>query len=108
MQWYLSPDGSHGWAGAPATIGSYISDDDYPIEALLKHKQGVVHFRVTIGTNGRVSRCEVTGSSDSPLLDEATCRIVSERARFAPARDSNGNPIEVQREEAVRWTLPNL
>ncbi|NCU12973.1 MAG: TonB family protein, partial [Sphingomonadaceae bacterium] len=67
--------------GNPAT---WVTRADYPPEALREQREGVVGFRLEIGPNGRVTACEVTFSSGYAPLDEATCRLLSERAIFNP------------------------
>ena len=71
-----------------------FSADDYPAEAQMKGEQGTVQAELTIGSDGRVKACKVIRSSYSASLDTATCGILTRRARFRPARDSNGNPTE--------------
>ena len=93
-------------ARAQANLASYVSDADYPAEAIRAGEQGMVRFRLDVGANGRVSACTVTESSGSPSLDETTCRILTERARFLPARDSEGKPTADSVHAAVRWILP--
>ena len=83
-----------------------VSGDDYPAAALRAEAQGTVRYRLEIGANGRVTNCAVTGSSGSIPLDQATCRIVRVRARFAPARDSQGNAVPDAREGHMIWRLP--
>lgn len=89
-----------------ANLTSYFSDDDYPAEALRNDEQGVVAFSLTISLEGRVSRCTITGSSGSASLDETTCRILTERARYAPARDAAGHPTEGADHGRIAWRLP--
>jgi protein TonB len=52
-----------------------------------------VGVRVTIGTNGRVTACTVTGPSGSSDLDRAACEGMERYARYNPALDAAGNPI---------------
>ncbi len=82
-----------------------FSEDDYPAAARRAREQGRVTYRIEIGPDGRVSGCAVRWSSGSPSLDAATCRIVSRRARFAPARDSEGRPVPDRRDGDVLWVL---
>ena len=63
-------------------IADLLSDDDYPVEAIRKQEQGTVAFRLEISETGKIASCSVTESSGSKLIDENTCRIMSERARF--------------------------
>jgi len=59
----------------------------------MNHWEGVVAIKFTIGTNGRVTNCMVIHSSGYKILDDTTCKIVTKRARFKPARDSQGNAV---------------
>ena len=76
----------------PAT--SVISREDYPPEALKQHKQEIVRAKLWISKEGRVYRCKILKSSGVKSLDDATCNILTARARFTPARDMMGNPTE--------------
>lgn len=84
-----------------------VSSDDYPAAALRSEEQGRVSYRLTIGPDGRVSDCAIRGSSGSATLDAATCRIMTRRARFAPARDPAGLPIPDTRDGEIDWVLPD-
>lgn len=86
--------------------GSWIRSADYPARALRAGEEGTVRFNLTIGPNGEVTACQIIGSSGYPALDEATCSLVSRRARFNPAVDSTGSAVEGRYANAVRWRLP--
>jgi protein TonB len=79
--------------------------DDYPNSAIERDEQGSVTVRLAVGTNGRVSSCNVLRSSGSSTLDRATCRILQSRAKFTPARDSRGNPTTDTVTQRIRWVL---
>ncbi|HEX5181869.1 MAG TPA: TonB family protein [Allosphingosinicella sp.] len=93
-------------ARAHANLGSYVSDIDYPDSARRNDEQGTTRFRLAVGIDGRVTGCTVVGSSGSSALDSATCRLMKNRARFTPARDSNGNATTDNVASAIRWVLP--
>ena len=78
---------------------------DYPTNALEREEEGSVTVRLTIGTDGRVTACNVASSSRSRTLDNATCRILQNRARFTPARDNRGNPTTDTVTQLIRWVL---
>ena len=59
-----------------------------------------------INEQGRVENCQVTGSSGSPDLDEAACRLITRRGRYTPAKDENGNAMRSTSSRAVRWQIP--
>jgi protein TonB len=82
-----------------------IRGEDYPSSALEREEQGVVAVSLQIGTNGRVSGCSVTSSSGSRALDSATCRVLTSRAKFTPARDSSGNPTTGSFSARIRWQI---
>ncbi|MFL6741962.1 MAG: energy transducer TonB [Sphingomicrobium sp.] len=71
-----------------------FSSDDYPAAAVQRKEEGTVRARLTIGTDGRVKACKIMRSSNSEALDTATCALLMRRAKFAPARDANGNAVE--------------
>jgi protein TonB len=94
-------------AHARADLASYVSDADYPSTAIRNEEQGTTRFRLTVGADGRVTDCAVTGSSGSAALDATTCRLMKSRARFTPARDSDGRPTGDTVANAIRWVLPD-
>ncbi|WP_286773962.1 energy transducer TonB, partial [Sphingomonas sp. 66-10] len=92
-------------AVAKGNPGQYFSQDNYPPSALRAGEEGRVVAMLTIGTDGRVSECEVTTSSGSAALDQATCRIAKSRVRYSPAKDENGQPIASRQTLPVRWQI---
>jgi protein TonB len=86
--------------------GSWATTDDYPSRALREEREGVTHFTLSVGPDGRVTNCSVTGSSGSPDLDDAACRALTRRARFAPATNGEGEPTSGTYSNSVRWTIP--
>lgn len=63
-------------------------------------------FLVTVATTGRVANCVILQSSGDPQLDQQTCRILTIRARFEPAKDANGDPVEGRYVSQMRWSIP--
>jgi periplasmic protein TonB len=94
-------------ARARANLASYVSDEDYPSTAVRNEEQGTTRFRLGVGPDGKVTNCTITGSSGSPALDSATCRLMKSRARFTPARDSDGRTTSDSVNSAIRWVLPD-
>lgn len=86
--------------------GYWVSTNDYPAEALREEVTGITAFRVIVGTDGRVSECQITMSSGSTLLDSTTCTLVTRRARFTPATDSNGHLAIGAYSNRIRWVIP--
>ena len=92
-------------ARAKANLGSLISNDDYPASALRAEEEGVTGFRLSVGANGRVTNCTVTSSSGSSALDSATCRLLTSRARFTPAKDSSGAAVSDTVSARIVWRI---
>jgi protein TonB len=93
-------------APPPPPAKPLLSYEDYPAEALRNHWEGKVIADLTISPEGKVSACKIVKSSGHQILDDATCNIMIKRARFAPARDSNGNPVEDHfRTPPVNWEI---
>lgn len=86
--------------------GQFFSDDAYPDSARDAGAQGLTVVSLTIGTNGRVTDCQVATSSGNAALDSTTCRISLARVRYSPAKDDAGNPIVSKARLPVRWRLP--
>ncbi len=93
-------------ARARANLASYVSDEDYPSSAARNEESGTTRFKLAVGPDGRVKECTVTSSSGSSALDSTTCRLMKQRARFTPARDSDGKPTGDTVANAIRWVLP--
>ena len=93
-------------AGLKGNPAGFFGPDAYPPAAQRAGAQGRVVARLTVGTDGRVSDCNVTSSSGNSDLDSTTCRIARSRVRFTPARDDSGNPITSSYTLPVRWVLP--
>ena len=87
--------------------GQWVTDADYSSRAIRMGWEGSTSFTLTIDQNGRVSNCRVTASSGHAELDEATCKLVSKRARFDAARDGNGTKMTGSYSSAVRWQIRN-
>lgn len=91
---------------AEADLVRLFSADDYPQAAIRREEQGTVAFKLAIDARGRVSSCTIVRSSGSAALDKASCSILSRRARFDPARDTEGQAIADTYEGRIRWELP--
>ena len=88
--------------------GGWVVAYDYPSRSLAYDEEGTTGFRLTIGLDGKVSDCAIISSSGFALLDAATCKHITRRARFSPALDNDGNPIEGSYSNRVTWRLPEM
>jgi len=86
--------------------GSWVTQNDYRSSWISRGYAGTVGFRVSVGAGGKVESCSVTKSSGVSALDEATCQLVSRRARFDPAKNDQGRAVAGSYTGAVRWQIP--
>jgi periplasmic protein TonB len=87
--------------------GLWVTPNDYPTSELRLDHEGVTGFRATIGTDGKVTSCEITVTSGWPGLDRAACQKITARARFEPASDSSGAIVPGTYRNSVRWEIPD-
>ena len=93
-------------ARAKGNLLSLFGAEDYPSQAQRNEEEGTTRVRLSVNTEGRVSDCQVTSSSGSTSLDQATCNVLRRRARFTPAKDQAGRPISDTHNQTVTWRLP--
>ncbi len=86
--------------------GSWANTNDYPARALRNGDEGTTGVRLNVGTDGRVTNCEVTRSSGSNELDTTTCRLLERRGRFNPATQ-NGQPVASTWSTSILWQIPD-
>lgn len=85
---------------------SWVEAEDYPAAALRAEEEGQVTVKLAIAPTGDVAGCDVIKSSGSRALDGTTCRIIQRRAKYRPATDAIGRPVQGFDQHTVRWTLP--
>lgn len=88
--------GSPPFVAQPAVkiAGDIVSARDYPRDSRDARIGHSVVISLRVGTDGQVKACRVIRPSPVSEADAITCRLASERFRFRPARDQNGDPIE--------------
>lgn len=107
----LPPDAVSGLrknAGATPIVNPawWTTTNDYPLRALREEREGTASYIVGVGVDGRVKSCQIIKSSGSSDLDEATCSNVVRRARFNPATDQDGKPIDGSWTGSATWIIP--
>lgn len=91
---------------ARGDVRSSFSADDYPPSAAAAGAEGTAQATLSIGTDGRVTSCNLTRSTGNSALDSATCNILRRRVKFIPAKDSNGNPTtDTYTTPPIKWQL---
>ncbi len=86
--------------------GGWITDADYRTNWINREYAGTVSFSVSVGANGRVESCSVTGGSAPQELKDATCSLIQRRARFNAATDGEGEATTGSYSNSVRWQIP--
>ena len=94
-----------GGARARTNLAALVTSADYPAEAMRAGEQGTTGFRLAVGADGSVTGCDILQSSGSASLDAATCRLMTSRARFTPARDAAGKPTTDTFTSRIAWRL---
>ena len=86
--------------------GEWVMTNDYPAELLRRGDHGATEFRLDIDRKGNPTSCLITSGSGFIDLDEQTCRLIMQRARFTPATDNRGRATDGTYSNRVRWVLP--
>ena len=104
-----SGDGGDGDGGGGGTEAVLVSNrlryTDLPRALWDAHAAGLVTYRATIGTNGRLSDCRVTRTSGNAALDTATCALAVRHVRFRAARDEHGRKVADSAIFEQEWTV---
>ncbi len=85
--------------------GDWFPPESYPPEARIASQEGRTEFSLDIDAAGRITGCNITGSSGSDLLDSTTCSQLILNGQFKPARDRNGKAMPGKWNSAMRWQL---
>lgn len=92
---------------ARANIAGLFSDKDYPAVAIAKGQGGTVRFALLIREDGRVADCTIVATSGVPSLDSQACALLRIRAKFEPARGSDGKPAKDSVVGSIIWRMPS-
>lgn len=105
--WGIDTAARDAWQRGPRLTAGYITNNDYPDEAVRRRESGTVVVRLTVNADGSASDCVPVVRSGSALLDQATCRAATGRFRFDPALNAAGQPTRAIYVQTVRWILPD-
>ena len=87
-------------------IGRWVTPKDYPLDLLSSGHQGIVHFRLSVGADGKPTDCHIQQSTRPEGFDRAVCRALMKRARFEPAVTKDGEKIASYWRNTVRFQIP--
>lgn len=91
----------------PIDPRTWISASDFPFEALKNEVGGKVEYEVSIDASGNPVDCRIQTTSGHAVLDQATCGLIIQRARFEPARSANGVAIPGTYKGKITWQRPD-
>ncbi|QGP78415.1 energy transducer TonB [Sphingobium sp. CAP-1] len=94
-------------AAPTGSPGNWLSDADYPAEAIRRGWSGTTGFRLKIDASGAVESCVITASSGHEILDDATCAALTRSARFTPGRNASGTAAPDRYNGRISWRLPD-
>jgi periplasmic protein TonB len=87
----------------PVHIAGALTDADYRHSGLPKGAAGTVLIAFRVRSDGVVDTCSTVRSSGYAAIDLATCRLVEQRFKFRPARDSGNHPMDFTLRTDFTW-----
>jgi hypothetical protein len=79
----------------------WIRSSDFPL-SVWSHAT-LTSYDLTLDTEGRPIRCEITHSSGSAKIDTVICSSLMRRAHYKPALDANGLAVPAVVRDQVVW-----
>ncbi|WP_100260151.1 TonB family protein [Qipengyuania seohaensis] len=77
----------------PLDQGSWVQSSDYP-GLMQKYGMGArIAVRLTVGTAGRATFCQIKDSTVPQMFEDALCLALMRRARFEPALNDQGDRV---------------
>ncbi len=64
---------------------------------------GYVRFRLDVDETGNVAGCRVLYRTNPDEFADLSCKLISKRAKFAPALDAKGKPVKSYYISQIRW-----
>jgi TonB family protein len=86
-------------------VAQWVTNNDYPDDALRRGASGTTVVRLRIGTEGRVRECVVVATSGDSSIDRQSCAILQRRGRFEPALAADGSSVEASLITSLRWAV---
>ena len=80
-----------------------VRAQDYPESAAASGLSGTVIVRLSVDRSGKPVKCDFIARSGTESLDQVTCEIFMERARFDPAIDRAGMPTAAPFVAKLSW-----
>ncbi|MGZ3199782.1 MAG: energy transducer TonB [Croceibacterium sp.] len=87
----------------PERIQGSLHYSDLPEGVLAPGQEATVEVIDRVEADGHVSRCRVEHSSGYRVLDNLACRLIEQRYRYRPARDSDGRAVWSLEAHSETW-----
>ncbi len=107
--WGLDPEQQEGRSSQPipkSNPGYWLASSDYPLDSLAKGEQAIIRFRLMVDAAGQPTQCAVQAAIARGDFARITCDLLKRRARFQPAKASDGQAISSYYVNSVRWIIP--
>jgi hypothetical protein len=86
-------------------LARYVSDGDYPEQAVEEGGTGISKVTLMIDETGVLKDCLVEETSGIASLDAMACVVFMRRAKFHPALDAAGKPMRSILSTRIRWVM---
>lgn len=110
QHWNVADDGTpkaKTQAHPLASLARYVSDGDYPAQAVDEGGSGISKVTMMIDETGALKDCLVEETSGIASLDAMACVVLMQRAKFRPALDAAGKPMRSILSARIRWVMPD-
>jgi len=87
----------------PVEANKWFTSQENPKTAMQVAERGHIAYTIDVAPDGTALRCTTPGNTD---LDEKVCELVMKRARFLPAKDSQGQPVFAVHEGVASFLMP--
>jgi TonB family protein len=77
----------------------------FPPNLSMNRISGMVELRMTVGKDGKARGCVAQVSVGSAQFGEDACEALERWARFAPARDAEGNAVDALYQTAITFMI---
>lgn len=85
----------------------WLTNEDFPSRSALAGHNGVVQFRLDIDSTGKVTGCNILHRTNPDDFADLTCKLITKRAKFSPARDKSGQPVRSYYVNRARFIIPD-
>ena len=91
-EWGGDPNADAALLVRPEEVGGWMSNLDYPADAIDKTQSGIVVVRLATDVTGKVIGCAVVQSIATKSMEDITCRQAVRRGRYTVAVGADGRP----------------